>query len=44
VVNNGGNLIALERLEGKFSAGPGISFGKARLPFFPKSQPKFSKI
>jgi glc operon protein GlcG len=30
VVDDGGNLIALERLEGTFSAGPRISIGKAR--------------
>jgi len=30
VVDEGGNLMALERLEGTFSAGPKISIGKAR--------------
>jgi len=30
VVDDGGNLMALERLEGTFSAGPKISIGKAR--------------
>jgi uncharacterized protein GlcG (DUF336 family) len=30
VVDDGGNLMALERLEGTFSAGPKISMGKAR--------------
>src|SRR5688572_16629133 len=30
VVDNGGNLIALERLDGTFSAGANISIGKAR--------------
>jgi glc operon protein GlcG len=30
VVDEGGNLIALERLDGTFSAGPKISMGKAR--------------
>src|SRR3990172_1503396 len=30
VVDDGGNLIALERLDGTFAAGPNISIGKAR--------------
>jgi glc operon protein GlcG len=30
VVDDGGNLMALERLEGTFSAGPKVSIGKAR--------------
>src|SRR5688572_18138900 len=30
VVDNGGNLIALERLDGTFAAGANISIGKAR--------------
>lgn len=30
VVDDGGNLLALERLDGTFSAGPKISIGKAR--------------
>ena len=30
VVDNGGNLMALERLDGTFAAGANISIGKAR--------------
>ncbi len=30
MVDDGGNLMALERLDGTFAAGPKISIGKAR--------------
>ena len=31
VVDNGGNLMALERIDGTFAAGANISIGKARI-------------
>ena len=45
VVDDGGNLIALERLEGTFSAGANISIGKARTAvMFKKSTKVFEDL
>jgi glc operon protein GlcG len=41
VVDDGGNLMALERLDGTFSAGPRISIGKARTAVLFKKPTKF---
>ena len=41
VVDDGGNLMALERLDGTFSAGPKISVGKARTAVLFKKPTKF---
>jgi uncharacterized protein GlcG (DUF336 family) len=41
VVDDGGNLMALERLDGTFSAGPKISIGKARTAVLFKKPTKF---
>lgn len=41
VVDDGGNLIALERLDGTFSAGANISIGKARTAVMFKRPTKF---
>lgn len=41
VVDEGGNLMALERLEGTFSAGASISIGKARTTVLFKKPTKF---
>jgi glc operon protein GlcG len=41
VVDEGGNLMALERLDGTFSAGPKISIGKARTAVLFKKPTKF---
>lgn len=41
VVDDGGNLIAVERLEGTFSAGANISIGKARTAVMFKKPTKF---
>src|SRR5262245_43983627 len=41
VVDDGGNLIALERLDGTFSAGANISIGKARTAVLFKKPTKF---
>src|SRR3974377_517768 len=41
VVDDGGNLIALERLDGTFSAGANISIGKARTAVMFKKPTKF---
>ncbi len=45
VVDNGGNLIALERLDGTFAAGANISIGKARTAvLFQRPTAVFEKI
>ncbi len=41
VVDDGGNLIALERLDGTFAAGANISIGKARTAVLFKKPTKF---
>jgi uncharacterized protein GlcG (DUF336 family)/quercetin dioxygenase-like cupin family protein len=41
VVDDGGNLIALERVDGTFAAGPNISIGKARTAALFKKPTKF---
>ncbi len=41
VVDDGGNLMALERLDGTFAAGPNISIGKARTSALFKKPTKF---
>lgn len=41
IVDDGGNLIAVERLEGTFSAGANISIGKARTAVMFKKPTKF---
>lgn len=41
VVDNGGNLMALERLDGTFSAGANISIGKARTAVMFKKPTRF---
>src|SRR5262245_33622354 len=41
VVDDGGNLVALERLDGTFSAGANISVGKAKTAVMFKRPTKF---
>src|SRR5689334_7878190 len=41
VVDDGGNLIALERLDGTFTAGANISIGKAKTAVMFKKPTKF---
>ena len=41
VVDDGGNLVALERLDGTFSAGANISIGKAKTAVMFKRPTKF---
>ena len=41
VVDDGGNLIALERIDGTFAAGPNIAIGKARTAALFQHQSKF---
>jgi uncharacterized protein GlcG (DUF336 family) len=41
VVDDGGNLMALERLDGTFSAGANISIGKARTAVMLKKPTRF---
>jgi uncharacterized protein GlcG (DUF336 family) len=41
VVDDGGNLVALERLDGTFAAGPNIAIGKARTAALFQHQSKF---
>src|SRR5258705_5686057 len=41
VVDDGGNLMALERLDGTFAAGATISIGKARTAVCSNVRPKF---
>ena len=43
VVDDGGNLMALERIDGTFAAGANISIGKARTPHYFKSPRKRSR-
>ena len=43
VVDDGGNLMALQRLDGTFSAGANISIGKRARRFCSKSPPAFLK-
>ena len=43
VVDEGGNLMALERLDGTFAMGATISVGKARTAVFSRNQHAFSK-
>jgi uncharacterized protein GlcG (DUF336 family) len=43
VVDDGGNLMALERLDGTFSAGANISIGKARTAVMFKKPTRFFK-
>ena len=41
VVDDGGNLVALERIDGTFAAGPNIAIGKARTAALFQHQSKF---
>jgi glc operon protein GlcG len=41
VVDNGGNLMALERIDGTFAPGANISIGKARTPLLFQKPTKF---
>jgi glc operon protein GlcG len=41
VVDDGGNLVALERMDGTFAAGPNIAIGKARTAALFQHQSKF---
>src|SRR5690349_23801401 len=41
VVDDGGNVIAVERLDGTFAAGPNISIGKARTAALFKKPTRF---
>ena len=43
VVDDGGNLMALERLDGTFSAGANISIGKAKTAVMFKKPTRFLK-